>query len=135
MYLISDITAASPGIAATLWAGLGVSLVLLLCGLRRHWRGFGLRPWLIPLAIALVIGGAALAWLVNGWLGEARLIYGGLDGRPAEPVPTSIVSSWPLTQAGAHVAIALGAIALFLALNTTVVRQRRAARAHGADLE
>jgi hypothetical protein len=129
MYLISDVTAASPGIAATLWAGLGVSLLLIVSGLRRHWRGCGLRPWVILLAIALVVGGVALAWLMNGWLSEARLIYGGLDGRPAKPVPPSIVSSWPLVQAGARVAVALGAIALFIALNTTVVRQRRATRA------
>ncbi len=134
MYLVSDLTSASAEIAAVLWAGLAVSLVLIGGGLWKQWRGFGLRPWLILLAIVLVVGGAVLAWLMNGWLGEAGIVYGGADGRPAEPTPSLVVSSWPLVQSGARVGIALGAIALFLMLNTTVVRQRRAARAHETSL-
>lgn len=131
MYLISDITSASPGIAAVVWAGLGVSLVLLGTGLRQQWRGSGLRPWLVLLAIALVVGGAAAAWSMHGWLGEAGLVYGGADGRPAEPIPPSVVVSWPLVQAGARTAMALGAIALLLMLNTVVVRRGRTARLQG----
>lgn len=134
MYLVSDLTSASAGIAAVLWAGLAVSLVLIGRGLWKQWRGFGLQPWLILLAIVLVIGGAVLAWLMNGWLGEAGTIYGGADGRPAEQTPSLVISSWPLVQSGARVGIALGAIALFLMLNTTVVRQGRAARAHEASV-
>jgi hypothetical protein len=134
MYLVSDVTTASPGIAAALWAGLGISLVLIGSGLREYWRGFGLRPWLVLLAIALVISGAALAWTMNGWLGEAGLIYGGYDDRPPEPVPSSIVSSWPLVQAGARASMALGAIALFVMLNTTVIWRRRAVREHEIGL-
>jgi hypothetical protein len=129
MYLISDVTSASPGIAAAVWAGLGVSLVLIGAGLRQHRRGFGLRAWLMLLAIALVVCGAALAWSMNGWLGEAGLVYGGGDGRPARPLPSSVVSSWPLVQSGARAGMALGATALFLMLNTFVVRRHRAARA------
>ena len=135
MYLVSDVTPASSGIAAALWAGLGIALVLIGHGLRQQWRGLGLRAWLILLAIGLVVAGAAVAWMMNGWLGEAGLIYGGVDGRPAEQVPASIVSSWPLVQAGARLAMALGATALFLMLNTAVVRQRRSARAHDSSLE
>jgi hypothetical protein len=101
MYLISDLTSASAGIAALLWSGLGISLVLIGRGLWKQWRGFGLRPWLILLAIVLVFGGAILAWLMNGWLGEAGLIYGGADGRPAGPTPSLVVSSWPLVPAPA----------------------------------
>lgn len=134
MYLISDLTSTSAWIAIALWAGLAVSLVLLGRGLWRQWRGAGLRPWLIRLAIALVGGGVVLAGLMNGWLGEAGLVYGGIDGRPAEPTPSSVISSWPLVQIVARIAIALGAIALFLMLNTTVVRQRRATRSHEGSL-
>lgn len=134
MYLISDLTAASPGIAAGLWTGLGVALVLLGGGLERQWRGVGLRSWLVMLAVALLVAGAVLAWSMNGWLGEAGLVYGGFDGKPAESVPSSIVSSWPLVRSGAHAGMALGAITLFLMLNTTVVRRRRAARMHEGNL-
>lgn len=134
MYLVSNATAASPQIAAAVWAALGVASVLIGSGLRQQWRGFGVRPWLVVFAIALVIGGAALAWTINGWLGEAGLVYGGFDARPAEPVPSSIIGSWPLVQAGARVAMGLGAIALFLMLNTAVIRQRRTARKHETSL-
>lgn len=134
MYLISDITAASPGIAAALWTALGISLVLIWHGLRRQWHGRAIQPWLIVIPLVLVVAGAALTWLMNGWLGEAHLVYGGLDGRPAEPVPSSIVSSWPLVQTGAQSAMAVGATALLLMLNTTAVLRRRAARAHESSL-
>lgn len=132
MYLIAGITSASPEIAAAVWAGLGVSLVLIGGGLRRHWRGLGLRPWLVLLAIGLVVIGAALAWPMNGWLGEAGLVYGGADGRPAERTPPSVVGSWPLVRSGARAGMALGASALLLMLNTAVVRRRRAARTGGS---
>ena len=134
MYLVSDLTSASPGIAAALWAGLGVALVLIATGLRRQWHASRLPRWSVLLAIALFIGGAVLARLVGAWLGEAAAVYGGIDGRPLAPTPSSVTGSWPLVQSAAGAGLALGATALLLMLNTTVVHRRRTARAHDAGL-
>lgn len=135
MYLISDLTIASPGIAAALWTGLGTSLVLLGTGLRQYRRASASRPWPVLLAIALVVGGAALAWSAGAWLGEAAIVYRGDDGRPPEPIPSSVIGSWPLVQAAGRAGIALGAIALLLMLIAAVVRRHRSARAREAGLD
>lgn len=132
MYLISDLTTASPGIAAALWAGLGACLVLLGAALVQHWRGSGLRPWSVLLAIALVVSGAALAWSAGAWLSEAALVHRGDDGRPPEPTPSSVIAAWPLVQAAGHAGIALGALALLVMLITTAVHRRRSASAREA---
>jgi hypothetical protein len=134
MYLIADLTPASPGIAAALWASLVVAVLVIGSGLRRQRRGLGVRPRLVLIAIALLLGGLAFAWLMSAWLGEAALAYGGADGRPAAPVSTTVISSWPLVQSAAWAGVALGAIALLVMASTSVLHRRRTAPARGASL-
>ncbi|TDS76069.1 hypothetical protein [Amnibacterium kyonggiense] len=40
-------------------------------------------------------------------------------------MPTTLIGSWPLVEAAGAVAAVLGAVALFLILNTAAVRERR----------
>ncbi|RIX31085.1 hypothetical protein D1781_06865 [Amnibacterium setariae] len=134
MYLVAGLTPASAGIAAALWLGLGVALVIVVAGLRQHWRGQGLRPRAVLLAVALVLGGLILAWLMRGWLGEAALAYGGADGRAAAPVPAVVIGSWPLVRSAAVAGVALGVLALLAMLSIAAVPRRRDARRREGDL-
>ena len=129
LHLVSDVTPASPGIAAVLWAGLGAVILVIVSGLRQQRRGAAVRPWPALLALGLIVSGTVLAWAAHAWLGEAALVYGGADGRPAEPTPSSVIAACPLVQSAAWVGIAVGVVTLLLTLNTVAVRRRRAGRA------
>lgn len=119
---------ASPVIAAACFAVLGASVVLIAMGLRMQWRGFGVRPWLLVLLVALVLAGLVTTWAVGGWLGELSLVYGGFDGLPAAPTPSSLIGSWPLVDSAGTTALVVGAVGLFLVLNTAAIREGMSAR-------
>jgi hypothetical protein len=82
------------------------------------------RPWLVVLATALLLAGVAIAWTIGGRLAAVSAIYGGADGRPSAPAPSSLTGSWPLVQSAGCAMVLVGAIALFLMLNTAAMRER-----------
>lgn len=130
MNLTSALTPVSAAIAATCWAVIGFSFVLIVLGLRLQWQGHGVRPWALVLPIVLVIGGIITVWSTGAWTAEVVSVYGGADGRPPAPVPSDLIDSWPLVEAAGVVAIILGALALFALLNTAAIHEGRARRAH-----
>lgn len=132
--LTSALTPASPAIAAVCFTAVGASLVLIVLGLRLQWRGRGVRPWLLLLAMALVPAGVFTVWAIGGLLATSSSIYGGADGRPSALTPSSLTGSWPLVQSAGSVMVALGAVALFVMLNTAAIRERRVARFRASTL-
>jgi hypothetical protein len=126
--LTTALTPASGVVAASCWAALGVSLVVIGLGLRLQWRGFGARPWTVVLSVALLLGGVVTAWAIGGRLAELATVYGGADGRPPALTPSALTGSWPLVESAGSAGAALGAVALFLMLNTAAIRERRAGR-------
>lgn len=124
----SALTPSSAAIAAGSFAVFGAAFVLALLGLGLQWRGRGVRPWLLVLASALLLVGLAASFAVRARLDAISLTYSNAYGQPSASAPASLSASWPSVLVAGQAMVVLGAVTLFLTLNTTAVRRRKAAR-------
>lgn len=127
--LLSALTPISPVIAVVCFAALAVALVLVVIGLRRQWRGAGVRPWLVVLVAVLLLVGFVVAEVVAARSGTIAEIYSGVDGQGPGRPPASLTGWWPSVLVASDAMLLLGALALVALIATAVAHRRRVVRA------
>lgn len=117
--LTSNLTAASCAIAIECFVVLGIAILLLMAGLRS--RRAGPSVAVVALSTALVLGGLALAIVVDLRLSAISSIYG-LEG----PGGRDLFGSWDLVSVAGEAMTVAGLIGLITAALVAIVRLQTA---------